>query len=727
MVSGDVKILLVGDPQALEGLRGELPTQGIELRPLDDFLVEYDRNTLSGEERLRNMEALYASMRGMLVVRLMLVNLNPEAIRTSGDRLHELYAAWKRIEERLEELLQERQDERIEFVTILVTEEGDWTEERGEILKGFSQNREGSKFRMRCYLMTRLLELGKDRVVHARNAWPSFVAGLIRHFLWRSSHAGGDWDADRRRFFEQDGLFAWRTLQVVAGVSDSLVKEKVRAILKRISEKFFGKRLGALYPDALSVNSDSYGALRFESEISNPFRNASWSELGMEPENSIGAIDNEAKWKRITEDHAAMDRKSWWGMRSAEQNLALVASGSRVSEAKNHPGCLFPGSLPAPALQGLPEVADVLRGISKKVESVESRSAQLRDWWEDHLKAARGFVVSYERWIVGLVVSSALAYGILVVLFSIQKYLPVSLFPVASLLMLAGAAVAGVFVMLLLGYLTQQWRGRAAQRVLAEKGDECILAGEALRQEVADSMRISRRVGAHSKEAATRRQLVDRLGRIEQVLISELQPGAIEEYRNSVTVMGEEDDAQHLRALLDVTVPSSPRGDFSEDKLVDHLTRDFFRDWQLLLERAGNKVMIPAAKVLQLCRRTVSDLKEKVNAELRESAAENLMGSNGAQAIKEILIAAELNGNNRDFYSVDLHGGVPRDSIWHRVGLKDAFPPDGFERVEAIDSNKITKGSLAVLYGECPLRFETATGQGGRLLFQTAYREGAGS
>jgi hypothetical protein len=706
MIASDTRIVIVGDPEALERLRGELPTAGIELRPIEDFLSAYDRETSSGEDQLRKMEELYASLRGKLLVRLMLVNLNPEVVLKQGDRLQELAEAWKCIEGRLAELLQERKDEGIDFATILVTEEGDWTQGRREILHSFSQSAEGSMFRMRCYLMTRLLELGRDRVIHAKDAWPTFVAGLIRHFLWQDGHAGPHSTADRKRFFDVQGLYAWRTLQIVAGIPDSMVREKTRGILNELTRKFFGERPAALFPGPLSIEPENSGGIRFEPDTENPFGLTAWNELG---ENSLAVLESPARWTHATESHAATERNSSWQSRCSEKSQSTAEAGSRVKESQDVPGQLFPGGLPSPAVKELPEVRSVLRGIQEKRDDVERRTLQLREWWDDHLRAACGFVVTGERLVVGLIVSMALSYGILSVQVVIQKYLPGSLFPIERGLMLAGLAIAGVVVMLLLGYLTQRWRGRSAQKKLKELGDEWIKANIGLRQKIADSLRGSRQTGAHIREAAVRRQLVKRLHRIEQILSAELQPGSIQDDDgiSSILLNDQADEAQRHRKLLQVVVQSAPQDGFSVNDLIEKTTRDFFRKWKSLVDQSGARVMIPAPAVLGLCRRSVSDLRQTVDSELRESAAARLSGE-GPEAIQEQLVEVQFDGNERHFYSVDLSGGVPRDRVWYRRGFQSAFESSGFEHPAEIE---LSEGILAVLYGECPLRIGQTNNQ----------------
>jgi hypothetical protein len=727
MIARDAKMVIVSEIDALDRLRDHLPLHGIEMRPFNDFLVGYDRETLEGEENLRRMEALYASLRGKLVVRLMRVNLNPEVIRVHGDRLQQLREGWTQIESRLAELLRERQNERICFVTILITEEGDWTDARRDILESFSCSHNESCFSMRCYLMTRLLELGHDRVIHARHAWPTFVAGLLCHFLWRDDHAGLARDGERRRFMEVDGLFAWRTLQVVASVPDNIVREKFRDILSEITRKFFGERPGPLFPEMLRLDSSTSLGSPFKRCVDNPFANKQWNELG-EPDNGsrdeLQSLEDPAKWKLATETHAATERVSSWNDWKNETVQAISEVGLRINEAKDVPGRLFPGALPSQPIQGLPEPDSILQEIEGKLVQMEKRTAQLREWWFDHVQAARGFVVTKERWIVAIIVSIALSYGILSVQLAIQKYLPGEVFPLNRGLMITGASVAGVALMLLIGYLTQRWRGSLAQAKLVQSGDEWIKASEQLRETVANSLRYSRQAGARIREATARKQLVKRLNRIEQILTSELQVSSLQENdrRQPIADEGADGILENYRNLLEVVVDSNPENGFQVVKLVEQTTEDFFREWKQLLNKSSDRVMIPAATVLGLCQKSVSGLRHIVESELRESAASRLSQSNNEieDVLKTALKTAQIDGDERHFYSVDLKGGVPRDSVWFRRGLQNAFPLDRFEKVQEMEASKLTKGTLAVLYGECPLRVVGSQGNG-RLEFEANY------
>ena len=723
MIASDSRIVIVGDLGALERLQGELPCEGISLRPIEDFLAGYDRQTISGEEQLRRMEELYSSLRGKLIVRLMLVNLNPEVLLHQGDRLAQLAKDWKDIELRLNELLQERKHEGIEFVTILVTEEGDWTKERKPVLEGFMKAPEGCQYKMRCYLMTRLLELGRDRVVHARDAWPVFVGGLIRHFLWKAQHL-----TDQGRFFDVEGLFAWRTLKVVAEVPESVVQEKTKAILKKVTVKFFGERPSALFLDPLVVEVDNAGGRRFEANVQNPFGQATWSELGIKEETKLSALEAPSKWELATQAHAYEERKSAWGGRGNESPKPSETAGARVNEAREIPGKIFPGSLPTPPIRELPDVKSVLKEIQGKLDEVNAQTRKIRDWWEDHLQAACGFLVTSERLIVGLIVSMALAYGILSIQMTVQKYLPGSLFPFESGVIFASLAIAGVVATLLIGYVTQRWRGRVAQKKLIDLGNSWISENVGLRQKITDSLRGSKLAGARIREAAARRQLVKRLQRIEHILTAELQPSSVNHGDGLTSLVDQEevDQVQRYRKLLEVAVSSSHKSNFSEDEMVQTTTKKFFRDWEQLLEASGKNVMIPATSVLTLCRRSVGDLQYAVNTELRESAAERLSTESSDEMQRQLKVV-QFDGNERHFYSVDLNGGVPRDSVWYRKGFESVFnQSSGFERSEETSLNQ---GTLAMLYGECPLEMvDTSVKQGetpeliNRLEFNSNFR-----
>jgi hypothetical protein len=100
-------------------------------------------------------------------------------------------------------------------------------------------------------------------------------------------------------------------------------------------------------------------------------------------------------------------------------------------------------------------------------------------------------------------------------------------------------------------------------------------------------------------------------------------------------------------------------------------------------------------------------LRQCVEDELRESAASQL-ASEKAEQVEAALVGVKLDGNERHFYSVDLSGGDPRDSVWYRRGFKAIFESSEFEKAEELE---LSKGVLAVLYGECPLRIEETNNQ----------------
>lgn len=720
--------MVIGRVVALDRLRPSLPDARFELRAIEDFLAGYSRVTLAGEEQLRAMERLYASLRGRLIVRLMCVNLNPEELKRSGNPFEALQNDWMEIERRLEEFLRERKNERIDFVTLLITEEGEWTGSHREWLEKLSNRDErNSCFRMRCYLMTRLLELGHKKVIHAKDVWPDFAACLLRHFLWRSVDAGGSRDAQTARFFDQQGLFAWRTLRVVAKIPDKALRQKFRDVVLEINKRFFGGKREPLFPDALIIPETNASA--FEAPVENPVRGGAWNQ----PEKWLEALEATEQWRSATEDHARnAGRSGWGGLREDYLNSSSVRNPSasmmesrlQADEAGKSPDRLFPGELPIPAIVNLADSATVLTDVGRGVREVEAQTNEFREWWQDHLKAGKGFVIASERWIVGAIVGMALVYGIMSIQLVIQRYLPDALFPLSRGLMLAACSLAGVAAMLTAGYLTQRWRGRHAHRMLGDKADQWINTNKRLRQTIADSMESARARGSKIREAAARRQLVDRLKRIELVLLSELQPGTADNDSSGFPDTPEE-ERMGQQQLLEVRIPDIPK-DFDTDTLAAQATEGFFSGWKQMLAGAGPRAMIPVPDVLGLCRKALESMKRDLEEKLSEKSVEQLRNLESGDFETRIRLAfdqAEADGNRRNFYSVDLQGGSPRDSVWYRKGFEKAFPCDGVEWHQEIPEERADAGLLGLWFGECPVRIGMPDAQD-RLRFEVDYVRG---
>ena len=235
LIPAEARIVVVGDPGPLKALSDRLGDRhgaGIEFRPVQDFLLPYDLATLEGEARRRTMEALYASLRGKIIVRLLIANLNPEAIRLAGEApLKRLRREWDTIRSRMPQLLSEASDDGVVYVSIIVTEEGEWRPEfRADLIAlagtEHSADLDSSASDQplslhRCYLMTRILELGASSVIFAKDAWPDLVSGLIDYFRLVSVHDDGGHSA-----FRYPGLYAWRTVRFVAGIEDSYFEQK---------------------------------------------------------------------------------------------------------------------------------------------------------------------------------------------------------------------------------------------------------------------------------------------------------------------------------------------------------------------------------------------------------------------------------------------------------------------------------------------------------------------
>lgn len=714
MIDSAVRVVVIGEVGALERLRPHLPIHGFALMPVEELVTPFDRSTQAGEEKLRGLERLYASLRGRILVRLMSINLNPEVLQRHGNPLISLHEQWQVIGRRLDEFLREKRRERMQFVSLLITEEGEWTEEFRpflEMLSGSPDSHSGPS--MCCYLMTRLLELGQNQVLHAREIWPEFVAGLLRHIFW----CGNTSNKQASDFLNQVGLYAWRTTRVIAQVPETSLRAKLRDLVRLINGRLFAVGVDGQTATPLFAKPVQRGQLEtsiFEAPVTNPIEGAAWNQS----EQWLALLEDPVRWRQATLEHALQAAGEQWKLRSDVTLDALRQVGQRLQDREviDSPCRLFPGELPVPALEGLSMGTEILDQIRQKIGQVEAIGADLREWTQDHLKAAKGFVLASERLVVGLAVAMAIVYGIISVQLVIQRFLPAGVFPFLHGVLLAGCAVAGVAAMLLAGYLTQRWRGRHAKRMLARRADDWIEANRQLRQMIADSLAAARDEGAAVREAVARRLLVARLKRIEWVLLSELQ---LSLHEGSV----------HLKDQVASTHPLDLAvrcGTVETDmnSLIKETLSGFRQRWEQLLGEAGDRVMISADAALTACKFLVGDLERRLRRHLAEAAVQGLRAAGQWESARTQIEVAMSEDQQGRLFSVDLVGGVPDMTLWYREGFEQIFGSEtGGRHRRKVNASEMDPGSFGFWFAQSQLSYSQVDDYG-RLRFESYHGGG---
>jgi hypothetical protein len=395
------RVVVIGDPTSLDHLRAALDpalVNEVTLHAPDELLAPYDRETSEGAERRRALEHLYASLRGKILVRLLVANLIPELAKSQSELpLTRLRKDWDEIQRRMVDLLNEGAHDGVRFVTILITEEGDWrTEHRQDLraLAGIEQESsnvdqpkritDSSTPKHRCYLITRMLELGGSEVMHARDVWPVLVINLIRFFL-DSFRRDSNYSA-----LEDPGLFAWRTVRFVAKLDQRQVMERTRTAFTEFNRLLLDQSEPALFLEPLERNRalvDSFdepaGVLNAREKISI----TPWHQIGTVhdghagnprdatfPEQEIAALKN---WLPAIREFAIAKRKYLEDLRREGIDFDANQVQSRVQNAQGAPGKLFPGQLPGFMGKAEQTAQHAFSEIANKLNEMESSLQKL--------------------------------------------------------------------------------------------------------------------------------------------------------------------------------------------------------------------------------------------------------------------------------------------------------------------------------------------------------------
>jgi hypothetical protein len=738
LIPAEARIVVVGDPGPLKALSdrvGDRHGSLIEFRPVQDFLLPYDLATLEGEARRRTMEALYASLRGKIIVRLLIANLNPEAIRLAGEApLKRLRREWGTIRSRMPQLLSEASDDGVVYVSIIVTEEGEWrpefradlialvgTEDSGDL--DSSASARPPSLPHRCYLMTRILELGASSVIFAKDAWPDLVSGLIDYFRLVSVK-----DTVRREALRPRGLYAWRTVRFVAGIEDSYFEHSIaqaiavanEELLRTPSEPLFGPLPENLKGDLGSVDACSEPEGLLDADA---FTKPQLIDAGL-----IAHYGDPGIWDPHISRHADEVREAIWSEFRTELKAAHLGSveavqsvQQRVTEAHmGIPGRVFPGSL------GEIRVTDrldgpALSGVRAAKEESAIRQARLAGYLRAHVSAARAFVPSRERLVIGLALGMAICFSVLMISVLASGWAGAGLQGWLLGAWLAAWGLAGVATSLLAGFLLQRKRLRDACRHIQSASEDWVEAQKRIPTRTGEVLALAGKVAAMRARRASRKMLHHRLMRIQTVLQNEMQPVAGFEPSPS-SIVASSGARSSAIGITDYPVDVDFTAKFAEDALKSFVEKElvgkFKDDWQNLLKTDPHKIgFLPVSGLLELATKHAERLVRGVRSWLRVQRVDELksMGSNHPELVEawsKAIDDAQVGKTERPtrFFSVDLPTGAPSAA---RLFVLKEFEGPPIEKIRttriAITTDSglsdLGPGVLGFWYGDVQLDF----------------------
>ena len=735
MIPANSRVVLIGDTPLLDRVRVELPAEVAETVvcvPPDDLLAPYDRETEVGAAQRRQLERVYASLIGRILVRLLVVNLIPERLKDGAESpLLKLRAQWDEIQRRMVEFLHEGSREGVRYVTVLVTEDGDWTEAQRQDLLALIGNVEEPALRLeqpgipmhRCYLITRMLELGQGEVFHSVNVWPVLTANLIEFLSWRvadgSMHAG----------LADPGLFAWRTVRLVSKVDQTVLKLRTRAVLERLRGELFNPTLRPLFPTPIEAVSDV--AARFTEpaaivEACDRISMTPWNQIGTLTLGGGASAQGDAfpmlemvagrRWAEPIQEFAIQERRQAAGRRDDRLREDLEAVHEKIELSRDLPSEVFPGALPPIAGAAKKPSGDMLAAIVASLADTRRMERRLQAFWKVHGVAGRYFVPIKERLFIGLLVSAAISYLAILSAIAVGRLLPADVLDWSDGVMFAVAGSSGAFLILCLSHRLQRARGENARdRDLELAARNYVESRAASVSLAAETLRAGARFSNVVRRQAVRMVLHHRLRRVERLLASDFQPSTADTGEQSApTGVGDE---RRLRALVDIEVGDGDFFDGTEsEKLetesLEQVKEGFLRGWQRLILEDRRKVgFLPSQDILRHCVQQSAILRKSVLETLRESVLnslqirvdDNRMRENFKQAVEN----AQLESGKARFFSVNLmNAAEPHSRWWCREEFRDVLSATLNPKDRApYPSGNFDPGVIAVWHGEVKLDF----------------------
>lgn len=748
-------VVVIGDGAALERLEPQLTLaarQHIDLLSPEPLLVPYDRQTVEGEGRLRALEQTYAGLRDKLLVRLLVVNLNPEVVgRLSEPPLRQIRHEWEEIHRRRFDLLNEGAGDGVGFVTVLVTENGDLLEEHQEDLQVLSgESDAGGHERHRCYLMTRLLELGQAQALHAQDVWPVLVAELVDHLhrQFRSTN---------RSEQNPSGLYAWRTVRFVPHVDERLVRSTISSAFSDINAGLLREPGRPVFEQALDESLVQNQAVEFNepapvAESRARFESERWNLLGTSRVQTQAALPADlgfpaaalAAPQRWTASIAsfALETRALLRQRLEQATIGELASlrthlNKSDAQQQPSPGLMFPGAMPPFKLLTERTYARGIHDIERNRAATKGQERLLTLYWRTHAEAARCFLALPERLLIAGAVVVALAYVSIVCAFVLADLTAAGRATGLSTgIVFALCGAAGAFGIVALEHMVQNFKGQRARDLYLKQA-----VGEYIRLRCEELVQVGVVVNRAVDTAILHRQqsarltLHHRLARVERTLRSELQPPAsmpldesgpsASDTKKQVTQREDSSLVEYVVRLAEVE-STAPDGDFLTE-LKETAIKEFGEEWGQLREIDVNKLgFVPLPKLLSLCQRHTDRLQSGIYRRLRENAIKRWSNqlSSGDQdvlkeAIKRAVSAAQLDETQRNtrLLSVDLiEKSNPVKVKWVAEGFADFFKDEN-SSCGLLSPDESGTGVLAVWHTEFRIKgYVRSTSDGSKRL-----------
>lgn len=751
-ISSSTRVVVIGDQTALDRLEpefGEGVRQHIALTAPDVLLAPYDRETAKGFQQLAELERLYASLRNKLFVRLLVVNLIPEVVsRLPKPPLEQILEDWKEIQHRKKALLNESAEDGVRYVTILVTEDGDWLMDHQEALGALSgelgpsadHSSVSSAKRHRCYLMTRILELGRGEARHARDVWPVLVANLIEYLHRRSQQ-------DNRRLLDDHGLYAWRTVRFVPDVGESVLRHRMAEAFTRVNRELLEASEGPLFGAPLQKSPPSVVEFAEPTNIAKSrgeIETTAWNLIGTRVDGpGHDARDSQfpahsilpaGAWAASISAFARQSRLEIHEQRRQQHDVEEGALKDRVASAEAVPGKLFPGSLPPFGQVNDRLVSEAFGRIAQARTAAQLQGQKLVGYWRSHAQAARTFVALPERLLLGGAVAVALAYVAIVASVALGELTAAgSASGWVAGVVFAACGALGALGIVVLSHAVQRARGETAlQEHLKPAAAQFVDKQRQATAEMARLLHDSASSDHLRTRQAARLTLHHRLARIERVLQSELQPLGIadvrgdEPGRGAQGPSGETSWGELVECKVKGPATDSNRAEELLRKLVDNAVAQFQSDWKALRTDDAHGIgLIPVPRLLRLCEEHSDRLRGSMLNQLRGDSLQSWSELSGRQkgnelddAMKDALERSEvkkLEANVR-FLSVDLHHKVaPRRHVEAIPAFKNFFK-DLDDNIDDLSAEEAGTDVLAVCHLEFKINLEASGMPDSRLL-----------
>jgi len=731
-IAAGVDLVLLADQNAqsrLQTLVDEWPPPHMEVRDPKDFLHNDDMMSLAGEARRRELEVLFAGLRGKLIVRLVVANLNPEAIVQAGGKcpLASTLADWRSIHLRQKQLLAERSHEGMIFVTIVIAEEGDWRQEHMTVLRSLaSGHADDYNLPGRCYLMSRKLELGSNNVLHARDLWPFYVRSLLHHLVNQKKSGSLEYASD-------SGLYGWRSLIINADPGDGAVAFQFAHALQMLLKSGSDAQISLSSDQKFTLSGIELSIPH--PVVKNPFEPNIWDQLPVYTE--IERFFNKKTW-------ISMAVADWRGNASKPGVNASVfrhvadGAGKLSAWAEKLWGQIHAApintSIAAPSCSLEFGSANIkqLDNIATKAEKAVKESSDLLDWYAQHQQALLYFLSPGKRLVVLSALLLAFIYSTGVFAVAVKKVIGLSWFEAfIATLGISGMTLAGMLAMLLLSYWLQKRAAKVAYQKLREGSQQLekdYAEIENLKSDLIANAQMSHRalqIYLHARALHIRS--LENLRQVRQTLESQGIDKAIFSRQSSLI-----DREKPWRAQIQLLI----KGDTVRHSVKDEKLGFFVRQsldtwvssipWGKLTTSAQHCGFVPAASLKQFLKNFQGTLLDQVKSELLVSTKDNISKnitedesyrSHVSGLINQHDFFSQEHSQRPNLFSVDVETGAIESRCWTEGSFSKVLTKDKNELLEPTPESPLPPGTLAVVFSEARLHFDKSDLSGDILKF----------